>query len=68
MRICCCGNPFTEQLPSDSPGFVDVFSGRFLETAVCLSAYCIATALLVRFEVSTQQRVYMPQYFEFKLL
>jgi hypothetical protein len=33
-----------------------------LEKDVCLSAYCIATAVLVRFEVSAQQRVYKPQY------
>jgi hypothetical protein len=41
---------------------VDVFTDRYLETGVCLTAYCIATAVLVRFEVSVQQRVYMPQY------
>jgi hypothetical protein len=35
---------------------------RCLETAVCLFAYCIATALLVRFEVCAQQRVFTPQY------
>jgi hypothetical protein len=29
MRIRCRGNPFTEQLPSDSPGIVHVFSGRY---------------------------------------
>jgi hypothetical protein len=63
MLIRCHGNPFTEQLPSDSPGIVDVFTERCLETGVCLSAYCIATAVLVvRFEVSAQQRVHMPHY------
>jgi hypothetical protein len=35
-----------------------------IETGVCLSAYFIATAVLVvLFEVSAQQRVYTPQYF-----
>jgi hypothetical protein len=44
---------FTEQLPSDSPGIFDVFTGRCLETGVYLSAYCIATAVLVvHFETS----------------
>jgi hypothetical protein len=63
MRIRCRGNPFTEQQPSDSPAIVDVFTGRCLETGVCLSAYCIATAVfVVRFEVSAQQLVYTPQY------
>jgi hypothetical protein len=32
------------------------------ETAACLSAYCIATPVLVRFEVSAQQLVYTAQY------
>jgi hypothetical protein len=36
--------------------------GRYLETGVCLSAYRTATAVIVRFEVSAQQRVYTPQY------
>jgi hypothetical protein len=43
MRIRCRGNLFTD---------------RYLETGVCLSAYCIAAAVLVRFEVSAQQRAY----------
>jgi hypothetical protein len=47
----CRGNPFTEQLPSDSPGIVDVFTGRYLETDVCLSAYCIATAVYMKLDV-----------------
>jgi hypothetical protein len=69
MSIRCRGNPFTEQLPSESPGFVDVFTGRCLETGVYLSAYCITTAVLaVHFEVFAQQRLYTPQYFKFKLL
>jgi hypothetical protein len=64
MRIRCSGNPFTELLPSDSPGIVDVFTGSYLGTGVCLSAYCIATVVLVvRFEVSAQQRAYTPQYY-----
>jgi hypothetical protein len=62
MRIRCRENPFTEQLPSDSPGIVDVFTDRYLETGVCLSAYCLATAVLVRFKVSAQQRVHTQQY------
>jgi hypothetical protein len=34
-----------------------------LETGVCLAAYRIATAvLIVCFEISAQQWVYMPQY------
>jgi hypothetical protein len=62
MRIRCRGNPFTEQLPNDSPGIVGVFTGRCLETGVCLSACFIVTAVLVvRFEVSAQQRVYSAQ-------
>jgi hypothetical protein len=40
MSIDCRGNPFTEQLPSNSPGIVDVFTDRYLEKGVCLSAYC----------------------------
>jgi hypothetical protein len=64
MRIRCRWNPSTELLPSDSPGIVDVFTGRHLETGVCLSTYCTATAVLVvRFEVSAEQRVYTPQYY-----
>jgi hypothetical protein len=35
---------------------------------VCLSAYCIATAVLVRFQVSVQQRVYKLQYVQFQSL
>jgi hypothetical protein len=45
MRIRCRGIPFTEQLPSDSPGIVDVFTGR-----------CQATAALHR--VTAQRRIY----------
>jgi hypothetical protein len=36
---------------------------RCLETAVCLFAYFIETAVLVCFEVSAEQRVYTPQYY-----
>jgi hypothetical protein len=32
-----------------------------LETSVCLSAYCVATAVLVHFEISAQQRVCTPK-------
>jgi hypothetical protein len=58
MRIYCREKPFTERLPCDSPGIVDVFTGRCLETGCCKT-----TAILVaRFEVSARQRVYTPQY------
>jgi hypothetical protein len=49
MRIRCRGNPFTEQLPAESPGIVDVFTGRYE-----------ATAAVHRF--TAQQRDYTPQY------
>jgi hypothetical protein len=59
MLVRCRGNPFTVPLPSDSPGVVDEFTDRYLETRVC----CIATAVLaVHCEVSTQQRFHTPQY------
>jgi hypothetical protein len=39
-----------------------MFTGHYLEMGVCLSAYCIAMAVLVVcVEVSAQQWVYMPQ-------
>jgi hypothetical protein len=63
MRIRCRGNPFTEQLPDDSLGIVDAFTGHYSETGVCLSTYCITTAVLVaHFEVPGRQRFYTPQY------
>jgi hypothetical protein len=34
MRIRCRGKPLTEQLPSDSPVFVDVFTCRYQAKAV----------------------------------
>jgi hypothetical protein len=34
MRTRCRWNPFTEQLPSDSPGNVDVMAGRYQATAL----------------------------------
>jgi hypothetical protein len=46
------GYHFRENVPTD----------HCLETGVCLPAYCTATALLVRFEVSSQQRVCTLQY------
>jgi hypothetical protein len=49
MRIPCRGNPFTEQLPSDSLGIVDVFTGRYQATAAVQ-------------KVTVKQRVYAPQY------
>jgi hypothetical protein len=48
MRIRCRENPFTEQFFGDGPGIVKVFTGRYLETDVCLSAYCIATVVVYR--------------------
>jgi hypothetical protein len=36
MRIRCRGNPFTEELPSDGQGIVDVCAGRYQATAVVL--------------------------------
>jgi hypothetical protein len=62
MRIRCRRNPFTEHLPSGSPVIVEMFTCRCLEMGACLSACYIATAVLVRFEVSAQQRVCTRQY------
>jgi hypothetical protein len=62
MRIRCSENAFPELLPTDSPGTVDVFTGCCLEMGVCLGPCCIATAVLVCFEVSAQERVYTPLY------
>jgi hypothetical protein len=45
MSIRCRRNPFTEQLPSDSPGIVDVFTGRYQATHVPSGDRCIATAI-----------------------
>jgi hypothetical protein len=60
MSVRFRGNLFTKKLPSESPGIVDVFTDRYLEKGVSLSAYCIATSVLVAcFEVCAQQRVYM---------
>jgi hypothetical protein len=51
------------RLPSDG---LDIFSRRVYQAIAqkrpFVSAYCIATAVLVRLEVSAQQRVYTPQY------
>jgi hypothetical protein len=46
MHIRCGGNPSTESLPRNE----------------CLSAYCTATAVLVRFEVPARQWVHTPRY------
>jgi hypothetical protein len=56
MHIQCRGNQFIEQLARDNPGILDVFTDRYLETGVCLSACWIATTVLVRFEGSAQWR------------
>jgi hypothetical protein len=45
MRIRCRGNPFTEQLPSDTPGIVDVFTDRYQVTHVPSRHRCIGTAI-----------------------
>jgi hypothetical protein len=45
MRIRYRRKPFTEQLPSDSAGIVDVFIGRYQATHVP-SSYNILTQLL----------------------
>jgi hypothetical protein len=45
MRIRYRGNPFTEQLPSDSQGIFDVFTGRYQATHVPSHDRCIATVL-----------------------
>jgi hypothetical protein len=29
MRVRCHGKAYTEKLPSDGPGIVDVFTGRY---------------------------------------
>jgi hypothetical protein len=44
MRILCRRNPFTEQLPSNSQGIVDVFTGRYRATHIPSRDRCIATA------------------------
>lgn len=41
---------------------VEQYLDRYIETDVSLSANCIATAVLGRFEVSAQQWVYTPLY------
>jgi hypothetical protein len=38
-------NPFTEQLPSDSPSIADVFIGRYPAAHVPSRDSCIATAI-----------------------
>jgi hypothetical protein len=45
MLIHCYGNSFTEQLPSDSPGIVDVFACRYQATHIPSGDHCIATVL-----------------------
>jgi hypothetical protein len=47
MRIRCRGNPFNERLPSDSPGVVDMFTGRYQAMYVPSSDRFIATAIRV---------------------
>jgi hypothetical protein len=45
IPIRCRGNPFTEQLPSDSPDNVDMFTGRYQATLVPSRDRYIATAI-----------------------
>jgi hypothetical protein len=45
MRVRCRENPLTEQLPSDSPGIVNVFTDRCQATHVLYRDHCIATVL-----------------------
>jgi hypothetical protein len=45
MRTRCRGNPFTKQLPSDSPGIVDGFTGHYQATHFPSRYRCIATAI-----------------------
>jgi hypothetical protein len=47
MRVHCRGNPFTEQLPSDGPGIVDVFAVRYQATYVYVLSRdrCVAAAI-----------------------
>jgi hypothetical protein len=52
MRIRSHENQIIEKLAGDNPGIIDVFTDRYLKTGVCLSAYCVTTTVLVRFEVS----------------
>jgi hypothetical protein len=47
MRIRCGGKSFTEQLPSDSHGIIDVFTGRYQATDVPSRDRCMATVLHV---------------------
>jgi hypothetical protein len=45
MHIRCRRNPLTEQLPSDSPGIVDMFTGRYQAMHVPSRDRCVATVL-----------------------
>jgi hypothetical protein len=45
MRIHCRWKPFTEQLPSDSPGIIDVFTVRYQAPHVPSRDRCIATTI-----------------------
>jgi hypothetical protein len=45
MCIRCRGKPFIEQLPSDSPGTVKVFTDRYQAARVPSGDRCIATAI-----------------------
>jgi hypothetical protein len=45
VHVLCSGNMFTEQLPSNSPCIVDVFTGRYQTTHAPSRDRCIATIL-----------------------
>jgi hypothetical protein len=45
VRVCCRWNLFTEQLPSDRPGIVDVFTGRYQATDGPSCDRCLAMIL-----------------------
>jgi hypothetical protein len=48
MHIHCRGNPYTEQLPSDSSGIVDVSTDHYQATHVPSHDHCIETAMHAR--------------------
>jgi hypothetical protein len=43
--VLCRGNLFTEQLPSNNPGFIYVFNGRYQETDIPSRDRCLATVI-----------------------
>jgi hypothetical protein len=49
MRNPLRGNPFTEQLPGDSPAIVDMFTGRYQATHVPSRDHCIITTYTLQY-------------------